>query len=404
LSSTRFHIKTETLAILLLGYLAVVGLAPHSARAQSTSGSGADKSAQIFALAPILSEVGERRTRQWLLSVSQQCNLGKSRHNEHLCNVLSSFSDSTLWDEISLRLDQALELKCAARGLMTAYYEPVLQGTLVRESDRQVALYTVPEAAIRAVQTKQAWLSRAEIDHLTQDAPPEVLAKVATGLTPIVWIDDPVEAFFLQIQGSGRIQLRDREGSPPLRVGYAGHNGHNYRAIGATLVALGAMQREQVSANSIKRWLGTRLLGTPQEREQAVEVMRSNPRYIFFKTLPEQAGKATLGPLGALAVPLTEMASVAADPNHHALGSSLLVFTERLGAQLVQVQDVGAGIKGPGRLDLFTGTGEEAGALASDFKEILRSLEIISKARHPGQAPQLQLDVASALANCSGGM
>jgi membrane-bound lytic murein transglycosylase A len=358
----------------------------------------------IFALGPILNEVGEARARRWLAAVSRQCESNRAKLSEALCRATTLVSESTAWEEMARTLDYHLALTCSARGLMTAYYEPVLKGSLSKENNQQVALYALPEAALKAGLAKQPWWNRSEIENFTQESSPELIARLAPGLTPIVWVDDPVEVFFLHIQGSGRIQLRDLPNGPLLRIGFAGHNGHAYRAIGGTLVALGEMQRAEVSANSIKAWLQQKLQGEKSDRLQALGVMHSNPRYVFFKRMPEPAANTPTGPIGALSIPLTDMASVAADPIHHPLGSSLLIYTERLGAQLVQVQDVGGGIKGAGRLDLFTGTGDAAGSLASDFKEPLRSLQIVATEWQGNAPPRLQLDVATALANCSGGM
>jgi membrane-bound lytic murein transglycosylase A len=383
-------------ALLLLMALPVVSQAQASPPALSST-PDTPQLAQRFALEPILSEVGESRTRQWLASLRSQCGASKAKNLEVLCSALPALVTSPNWGALKQSLDQILTLKCGAKGFMTAYYEPVLQGTLVKQSDQQIALYALPEAAARALQEKQVWFSRAEIENLTGGASSGLISKIAPDLTPIAWIDDPVEAFFLHIQGSGRVQLRDQAGSPTLRVGFAGHNGHSYLAIGSSLVSLGEMLRAEVSANSIKAWLKQRLSGSI-----AISVMHSNPRYVFFKRMPDDG--TSLGPLGALGLPLTEMASVAADPAHHPLGSSMLVFTQRLGAQLVQVQDVGGGIKGAGRLDLFTGTGDAAGQLASDFKEPLWSLEIAGNDPKEDRQPRLQLDIPSALANCSGGM
>lgn len=381
-------------------------LIPRICQAQPAAPPAPEKpvSGQVFALAPLLAEVGESRTRQWLAAVRLQCTTNKAKTVEGLCTALPLVTDALPWHEITQRLDQIFTLKCGARGLMTAYYEPVLKGTLERQSDQQIALYALPEGAVKAAQAKQTWFSRGEIENLTADTQSDLISKLAPGLTPIAWIDDPVEAFFLHIQGSGRVQLRDQAGSPLLRVGFAGHNGHGYRAIGSTLVDLGEMQRAEVSANSIKAWLSQRLRGSQDERFRAREVMRSNPRYVFFKRMAEAMSEVASGPLGALAVPLTNMASVAADPSFHPLGTSLLIFTGRLGSQLVQVQDVGGAIKGAGRFDLFTGTGDAAGTLASDFKENLRSLEIVPRSSKDDIPPRLQLDVATALASCSGGM
>jgi membrane-bound lytic murein transglycosylase A len=179
----------------------------------------------------------------------------------------------------------------------------------------------------------------------------ETTALLAGG--ELVWLDDPVEAFFLQVQGSGRVRLRDGR---VMRVGYAGDNGLAYRAIGSVLVARGAMQAAEVDAGRIKAWLRA----NPGE---AAAVMRSNPRYIFFRELPP--APAGLGPPGSLGVPLTPMRSVAVDPKRVPPGSLLwLDTTDPLdGAPLqrmVVAQDTGAAIVGTVRADLFWGAGERA--------------------------------------------
>lgn len=222
-------------------------------------------------------------------------------------------------------------------GLITGYHEPQLHGSLVRESPGQVPLYRRPPDVVL-----QARPTRARIE--------------TSGLlagSELVWLDDPVEAFFLHVQGSGRVRLRDGR---ILRVGYAGDNGLGYRAIGAELVARGALALPEVDAGRIKAWLRA-------NPAQAQSVMHANPRFIFFRELPPAPQDA--GPPGSIGVPLTPMRSVAIDPKRVPPGALLwLDTTDPLdGAplrRLVVAQDTGAAIVGTVRADLFWGTGERA--------------------------------------------
>lgn len=233
-----------------------------------------------------------------------------------------------------------------AQGLITGYHEPELTGSRARESAGQVPLYRRPADAVLRERPSRA---RIETEGLLAGS-------------ELVWLDDPVEAFFLQVQGSGRVRLRD---GSVLRVGYAGDNGQAYRAIGAVLVAKGAFTAAEVDADRIKAWLRA----NPGE---ATAVMRANPRYIFFRELPPAPAEA--GPPGSLAVPLTPMRSVAVDPKRVPAGALLwLDTTDPLdGAplrRLVVAQDTGAAIVGGVRADLFWGTGSRAGRGAALMKQ-----------------------------------
>lgn len=179
----------------------------------------------------------------------------------------------------------------------------------------------------------------------------------------LAWLDDPVEAFFLHVQGSGRVRLRD---GGELRVGFADHNGQPYRSIGRELIERGALAGGQVDAEAIKRWLRA----NPAE---AAVVMRTNRRYVFFRELPAGEG----GPPGALAVPLTPMRSVATDPAHVPAGALLFVDSTHPEdgsplRRLLVSQDRGAAIVGAARADLYWGSGDEAGRLAGRTKQRAR--------------------------------
>jgi len=169
----------------------------------------------------------------------------------------------------------------------------------------------------------------------------------------IVWVDDALEAFFLQVQGSGRVQLPD---GSVIRVGYADTNGQPYRSIGRVLIERGELSFEQASMQGIQAW--TR--ANPARRD---ELLNQNPSYVFFRELP--VGDPNAGPVGALNVPLTPGYSVAVDPQFVPLGAPVLLSTQHpsTGAplqRLVLAQDTGGAIRGPIRFDFFWGFGKPA--------------------------------------------
>jgi membrane-bound lytic murein transglycosylase A len=171
----------------------------------------------------------------------------------------------------------------------------------------------------------------------------------------LLWTDDPVELFFLHVQGSGRVRLAD---GAVLRVGYAGNNGHAYRSIGAVLVERGVFRPVDATAPAIKAWLRA------HPAEQA-EILRQNPRYVFFRELPADGSE---GPPGALGVPLVPYRSIAVDPKVVPLGSIGRLRVPLPGRPpfdaMVIAMDTGAAIAGPRRIDLFCGADDEAAALA----------------------------------------
>jgi len=175
----------------------------------------------------------------------------------------------------------------------------------------------------------------------------------------LAWLTDPMDLQFLQIQGSGRVQLEDGR---QLRLGYADQNGHPYRPIGRWLVEQGQLKKEEVSMGAIHAWA--------QANPQRVpELLASNPSYVFFSTRPD----SNEGPRGSLNVPLTAGYSVAIDRKVIPLGSLLWLSTTRPdGTPVVRpvgAQDTGGAITGEVRADLFWGTGPEAGELAGNMKQ-----------------------------------
>lgn len=229
--------------------------------------------------------------------------------------------------------------------LFTGYYEPELQGARERGGKFQYPIYRKP----RELSGKRRWKSRAEI---------EEGAMQGRGLE-LAWLTDPVEAYFLQIQGSGRIRLADGN---VLRAGFSASNGHKYRSIGKELLRRGALGDRGISAANIKAWVR-------DNPAAGKALLNHNPRYIFFREvtdLPENAG-----PIGAMSVPLSALRSLAVDPNYIPLGTP--VWIDKRGSdplrRLMIAQDVGAAIKGPHRGDIFYGSGADAGRTAGRIKD-----------------------------------
>jgi membrane-bound lytic murein transglycosylase A len=230
--------------------------------------------------------------------------------------------------------------------LFTGYFEPELDGSRIPTDRYKYPIYKMPPEA----RAEGPWLSRREI--LTGEAMTD------RGLE-IAWVDDPVELFFLQIQGSGRIRLAD---GGALRVGYGGANGHPYRSIGAELIRQGALGAHQVSAQMIKAWVR-------KNPEAGAELLFHNPSYVFFREVTRVAPE--FGPLGAMNRSVTAMRSIAADPAYTPLGAP--VWVEKDGKEplrrLMIAQDTGAAIKGAQRADIFFGTGDDAGQAAGRLKD-----------------------------------
>jgi len=187
-------------------------------------------------------------------------------------------------------------------------------------------------------------------------------------------VDDPVELFFLQIQGSGRISLDSGE---TLRIGYADQNGHPYRSIGRVLVERGDLPLERASMQGIKAW-GKANPG------RLTELLNQNASYVFFRELPADLP----GPLGALGLPLTPRRSLAVDPRYVPLGVPVFVATtwpasNRPLNQLMLAQDTGGAIRGAVRGDFFWGFGEDAAREAGRMKQALRLWVLLPKGYVP---------------------
>ncbi len=260
--------------------------------------------------------------------------------------------------------------KGSREGLITGYYEPLLFGSRVRSDRFRFPLYgrpadllTVdlgelyPELRGKRVRGRLQgarvvpYYSRAQID-----SQPGVLSG-----TELLWVDDPVALFFLQVQGSGRVRLTD---GSLVGVGYADQNGHPYRSIGRELIEMGELQRDEVSLFTIRDWL-------KRNPARAAALLNRNPSYVFF-TLREDPGD---GAIGSLNVPLTPERSVAVDRSVIPLGFPVWLDTTYPDGsgdryqRLVLAQDTGGAITGPVRVDVFYGSGDRAERLAGAMKQ-----------------------------------
>ena len=262
-----------------------------------------------------------------------------------------------------------------ADGLFTGYFEPELRGATRAGGRYGVPLYARPDDLVTvdlglfrpdlagerlagrvADGALEPYATRAEIDGG---------ALAAQGLE-LVWVDDPIDAFFLHIQGSGRITFED---GTTRRLAYAATNGHNYVAIGRRLVDLGALDREDVSMQTIRDWLAA-------NPERASEVMHENASFVFFRWLEEE--QATEGPVGTQGVALTAGRSLAVDRRFVPMSVPIWLESaapdpdpargDRPLRRLMVAQDTGGAIRGPVRGDVFWGTGAEAGAVAGRMK------------------------------------
>jgi membrane-bound lytic murein transglycosylase A len=276
-----------------------------------------------------------------------------------------------LFFERSFRPWQVTSSDGADDGLVTGYYEPLLRGSRKPTARYRFPLYAAPDDLLTidvgdAYPELKGTNLRGRVEG-RRVVPYYDRAQIEAGLPAlrgkeIAWVDDRIDLFFLQVQGSGRIALESGE---TLRVGYADHNGYPYRSIGRVLVERGELALERASMQGIKAWARER-------PDQLTALLNSNARYVFFR---EVAG--TAGPSGALGVPLTARRSVAVDPRYVPLGAPVFLATTwpntaRPLNRLVLAQDTGGAIRGAVRADFFWGYGDAAAREAGRMKQRLR--------------------------------
>ncbi|MEJ0099811.1 MAG: murein transglycosylase A [Pseudomonadota bacterium] len=272
------------------------------------------------------------------------------------------------WHIITLSQDGRNERR--DQGTVTGYYEPVVNGARKRGGAFQTPLYAVPDDLLTIdlgdlyPQLKGERIrGRLQGKRVTPYPDREHLAdgKLLAG-KELVWLDSAADAFFLQIQGSGRVRLTD---GSAVRLSFADVNGQPYKSIGKYLVDHGEMTVEQAALPNLKLWLAA-------HPERQAEIFNANPSVVFFKE--EQLGDPSIGPKGALGLPLTAGRSVAIDQRQLPLGAPLYLatkhpLTHQPLARMVFGQDTGGAIRGALRADFFWGLGSEAGEAAGAMRE-----------------------------------
>ena len=232
--------------------------------------------------------------------------------------------------------------------LVTGYHEPIVDASLTRSAEYRVPILAAPPSGPRVTST------RAEIES----------GRLGSATRPLAWARNPIDVFFMEVEGSGTLSLPDGN---EIRVGYAGTNGRPYRSIARLLIDEGHIEREAMSMRALREWLEA-------NPHHLTRVLHHNQSYVFFT---RRSGP----PVGSLGVPLTPGRSIATDPTIFPQGSLGFLLTQRPRradggeiawapvSRFVLSQDVGGVIRGPGRVDVFWGRGPDAELAASEMKQ-----------------------------------
>jgi membrane-bound lytic murein transglycosylase A len=259
-----------------------------------------------------------------------------------------------------------------AQGLLTGYYEPVLAGSRTALGPNATPIYRRPSDLVNLVEESQRGAVGSAFTHMRQTTkglvPYATRSEIEQGALKgqgleLLFLPDPVEVFFLQIQGSGQVQLPD---GTLIRVSYDGKNGHPYTSIGRYLIDKGIVDANRMTLAALGQWLKA-------DTKRGRDVMWQNKSYVFFRELK---GEEAASALGVMDIPLTSGRSLAVDGGFHTLGLPIFVSSTALTHagvrsgfhRLMIAQDVGSAIKGPERGDLYFGSGDAAGKLAGVTK------------------------------------
>ncbi|MCF8178759.1 MAG: murein transglycosylase A, partial [Sulfuritalea sp.] len=317
------------------------------------------------------------------------CNrLERKEHWKSVCAAARAMEDRTAptlraWFESQFRPWALVNPDGSRNGLITGYYEPILKGSRRQTRDFQNPVFGPPEDMIvvnlaelypelkhfrlrgRLEGRKLVpYYSRAEWMPQESKRSPQAL----------LWIDDPIDLFFMQIQGSGQVQLTD---GTRVRLNYADQNGHPYRSIGRWLIDQGELKIEQASMQGIKAW-------AKANPARLTEMLNTNPSLVFFRELPATGS----GPQGAMGLALTPERSLAVDPRHVPLGAPIWLATTQPNSdqeldRLMLAQDTGGAIRGVVRADFYWGSGAEAGSQAGRMRQQGRMWVLLPRAYQP---------------------
>ncbi|MDX5363791.1 MAG: MltA domain-containing protein [Pseudazoarcus pumilus] len=301
--------------------------------------------------------------------------LGQSPSNRRVRNFLEKHF--TPW--------RAVNPDSSREGMVTGYYEPVITGSRTPSAQHRWPVHAPPADMISVDLAGQQpdlrhmrlrgrlvgnrlvpYWTRGEIAAMGEAFPARVL----------FWASDAIDLFFLQVQGSGQMELDD---GSRVRIGYADQNGHPYASIGRWLVERGELELDKASMQGIRQWA--------QDNPQRLnELLHANPSYVFFRELPPNND----GPVGALGVPLTAGRSIASDPRFIPLGAPVFLDTthplsDRPLQRVMMAQDTGSAIRGAVRADFYWGTGREAGEQAGRMRQQGRMWVLLPKGMQPEQ-------------------
>ena len=297
--------------------------------------------------------------KPWRKVCEQAYLIGSSPSNEEIINYYKNY----------FNLYQATNNDGTKEGLITGYYQPLLKGNWKKTKRYNIPLYSIPDDLITVNLSEiypdlkyKRLRGRVEGNKLVPYFTRDEITEKATPLegNELVWVNNAVEAFFLEIQGSGVIEF---ENGRRIQIGYADQNGHPYRSMGRALIRAGELQRGKVSMQSIKKW-------ARNNKKKLRKFLSANPSYVFFRILPE----GLPGPIGAMGIPITAERSVAIDRKYVPLGAPIFLKTTKPNTdipikQLMIAQDTGGAINGGVRADFYWGQGNNAGKMAGKMKQ-----------------------------------
>ena len=316
-------------------------------------------------------------------ALMQSCNaLNKKPGWQDACSAFKSLSANDRQNPSTLRTYyqkyfqpyQLVQNDGATNGLFTDYYEPLLKGAKEQTTKARYPVYGVP-ANLLTIELGDLFPElkgkrvRGRLTENNKVIPYWTREQIEANpdrmnARTLAWVDDPIELFFLQIQGSGRIQMPD---GSRQRIGYADQNGQPYKSIGTVLIKRGDLTSDKASMQGIQNW-------ARNNPAKVQALLNENPSYVFFRNLPVDPNNPDAGPPGALGVPLTPGRSIAIDPRATPLGAPVWLDTtypntDKPMKRLVLAQDTGGAIKGAVRADFFWGFGAEAGQQAGRMKQ-----------------------------------
>ena len=278
-----------------------------------------------------------------------------------------------------------------AQGLLTGYFEPVVDGSRFPTREFTVPMYRRPDDLVAPGRNlASGFPNKGEVKRRMRDGtlvPYFDRGEIEDGALDgrhleICWLRDPIAAFSIHIQGSARVRLED---GLTLRIGYDGHNGHSYMPVGRILIERNIVPRDEMSLERIRLWMR-------EHPDEARELRRKNQSYIFFRTTGLGDAGETFGGEG---VRLTPWRSIAVDQPMHAYGTPFyleaLLPLDSVSARtpfhrLMIAQDTGSAITGPARADIFFGSGDEAGRVAGRVRQLGRFVILVPRELDPVQA------------------